>query len=44
MHSYDPGEVVAKGQLGPGQIISVDTVIWQGRQAAAGILNYLKVF
>ena len=26
VHSYDPGDVVAKGQLGPGEIISVDTV------------------
>ena len=25
VHSYDPGDVVAKGQLGPGQLISVDT-------------------
>ncbi|WP_310600250.1 glutamate synthase large subunit [Desulfobulbus sp.] len=26
VHRYDPGEVVAKGRLGPGQILSVDTV------------------
>ena len=25
MHDYDPATVVAKGRLGPGQILSVDT-------------------
>jgi len=35
VHSYDPGEVVAKGQLGPGQIISVDTASGQLFHTAA---------
>lgn len=26
VYSYDPGEVVAKGRLGPGQLLSIDTL------------------